>query len=1633
MKTQSHKIWFQFLTAMVATVAGMLIIPSALANGPALYFTVADPSGTGYDMNGNYWATSESGTPGKWVESDQMTFGASDADANYPPSTVFSVDLDDGTHLNGIVVNSTNVTITLTGSANAYFDTSVTNVVNTNSTLIWDVTHDGGFNFNKQTVVFAGGGTNDFEDTFGGNESSGSLTENMVNGLGTMILAQTATGSFSQPSVGYTLNSGVLDFATGFAAANAFDNFGANLFTINGGSIDNTSGSAQTLTVGSGGYSIGGDFAFIGSANLDFGTAPLALTVSPTITVSSNTLAIDGNISDGGSGYGITKAGAGTLAVNGTNTYSGPTVVNGGTLAFGALGSFPVNAASVTVNAGATLDVSGAAPVALGSSQTLNVTNAALTVGFASPTTAITTPTLAVGGTTNVINVANLPVGVTFPLQVPVISYTTLTGTLNFGLGTMPGPGYTAYISNNVANSSVDLVVVSGPVVRALTWSGATSGAWDTTTANWLYQGSSTTYNPGDLVRFDDTAAGQTSISLTKVLSPGALTVSNDTHTYNLGNGNSGGGYISGPISLEKDGTGLLILDDGGNNFSGGVNINAGTVQVGNNDGHGYLGSGPVADDGALVFDSSGNDANLSNSISGPGTVTQEGGDTLQLAGANTFTGVVLVTNNSTLQLGSAYALGGNPAVTIAKGSTLDVNGLGVGTNTVTVSGSGVGGNGVIVNSGAEQDNAMQFVTLAGDTTFGGSGRWDIRSGAGGGALSTGGNPYNLTKTGANQVSLVSVVVDPALGNVDVQQGSLALQENTTGLGNPADTLTVESGASLEFYKLTNELDKVITLVGSGSGAYSISNDSGANVILGPVTLSGDCSIVVNGTSLALDGSLTGGQLTKDGSGTLIINGTGSNAGITADTGELMLNGTYNGPITCNSLLPATFAGSGTNSGTTELAGAFYPGDSNVVGTITLSGLTLDSGATVGFDLGTTNTVGGGVNDLIQVNGNLTINGNLVVINPMGLLEDGVPYRFANYTGTLTMNGGLSVSGPEGYTFTVDTSTPHQINLVPSGGPPVWNGGSLVDSDWSDPANWNGTSIASGDTLYFAGNNRLTNTNDTPAGTTYGDIDFNAGAGAFVLNGNPIGLGGNVNNHSAHLQTVNVAMAIGQNSVFNAGTAGLVLEGGITNTSIIPYTIDLQGSNGTLAGSLQENLGVTLDYIAGASNSWSMVGNNTSYLTNLTVAGNSMTFGTGSDSPSLAITNDGSAYPLEIGTTTNVTSVLTINSGTLTVENSSEQPLEMGALGSTGIINVNGGTLNITGTYIQIGDSGGTGIINQSGGTVNAEASGDFILGNQTNAAGILNISGGTFNIPDNAYVGFRGAGIWNISSNGTIVAGTVNMTRNHSDAPNASGTINLNSGGTLVMDNEAMGNAATGQTGAINFNGGLLTAAADSTSFISPPASPSVLTATVQAGGAIINDGGYAITISQPLVHDSALGTTTDGGLTKQGSGTLTLAATNGYTGNTTVNAGILEIAQPTLAASSTVLVTNGATLQLDFAVTNTVAGLVLGGESQPEGVYNAGTSPSYISGSGSLLVVSSAPAAPTIGKLSVSGGKLAFTVTGGNASTTLYVLTSTNLALPLADWTPVTTNQFDSNGSFSFTNSVSGQPKQFFIIQEQ
>ena len=142
---------------------------------------------------------------------------------------------------------------------------------------------------------------------------------------------------------------------------------------------------------------------------------------------------------------------------------------------------------------------------------------------------------------------------------------------------------------------------------------------------------------------------------------------------------------------------------------------------------------------------------------------------------------------------------------------------------------------------------------------------------------------------------------------------------------------------------------------------------------------------------------------------------------------------------------------------------------------------------------------------------------------------------------------------------------------------------------------------------------------------------------------------------------------------------------------------------------------------------------------------------------------------------------------------------------------------------------------------------------------------------------------------------------------------------------------------------------------------------------------------------------------------------ATNAYTGNTTVNGGLLELANASLATNSTVTIATGATLQLDFATTNQIGALVLNGASQAPGLYNSTTSPAFIGGAGSLLVVPPVNLAPTNLVATVSGGTLTLTWPADHTGWRLQAQTNSLTSGLGTNWVNVPNSS--SSNSYSVT----------------
>jgi fibronectin-binding autotransporter adhesin len=335
-----------------------------------------------------------------------------------------------------------------------------------------------------------------------------------------------------------------------------------------------------------------------------------------------------------------------------------------------------------------------------------------------------------------------------------------------------------------------------------------------------------------------------------------------------------------------------------------------------------------------------------------------------------------------------------------------------------------------------------------------------------------------------------------------------------------------------------------------------------------------------------------------------------------------------------------------------------------------------------------------------------------------------------------------------------------------------------------------------------------------------------------------------------------------------AGTVSAVLGGSGALTKTGSGTVTLSGAN-TYSGGTTISAG-TLQLGSG-SNSGSLTGNVTD---NATLADDR------SDTLTWLTTISGSGAFTQIGTGITVFDVAESYGGGTTVSNGTLRLGVSGSLASAGALAVSGGTfdlgtdnqttgaLTLTGGLIENGtlDSASFGV---QAGTVSAMLGGSGAL--TKTGSGTVTLSGA------NAYSGGTtiGAGMLQISGSGTL-GGAV-------------GTLAV-SGGTLDLG------ATTQVSGALTLTGGVIQdGTLDSAAF------------GVQAGTVNAVFGG-------------------SGGLTKSGSGTVTLSAANAYGGGTMITAGTLQLGSGSNSGSLTGNVTDNATFVVDRSDTYAFAGSIYG-----------------------------------------------------------------------------------------------------------
>ena len=364
---------------------------------------------------------------------------------------------------------------------------------------------------------------------------------------------------------------------------------------------------------------------------------------------------------------GVAQVGPGTTTLTASNTYTGVTTVAAGTLAAGAVNTLP-GLTAVTVESAGTLELAGfnqsigslagAGSVTLGDANltTGNDNTSTLFSGVISGNGALDK----VGAGTFVLSGANTYAGGT----------TIAAGTLQLGNGVATGGIIGDVVDNGkLAFDRSDAVTFAGTISGTGSVNQIGPGSTTLTAAN-TYSGG-TLLAAGTLIAGDNNALGTG--ALTVAANPTGTTLDNSAAATSLANaivlnpsanltvaGSNPltlAGAISGDGALTKNGASTLILS-ADNSYAGGMTINAGTLQVGNGGATGSVGTGPVLDNAALVFNRSGT-VTVPGAITGTGNLTQVGvaGGTLVLTGANTYSGGTTIASGI-LQLGNDGATG---------------------------------------------------------------------------------------------------------------------------------------------------------------------------------------------------------------------------------------------------------------------------------------------------------------------------------------------------------------------------------------------------------------------------------------------------------------------------------------------------------------------------------------------------------------------------------------------------------------------------------------------------------------------------------------------------------------------------------------------------------------------------------------------------------------------------------------------------------------------------------------------------------------------------------------------------------------------------------------------------------------
>jgi fibronectin-binding autotransporter adhesin len=682
--------------------------------------------------------------------------------------------------------------------------------------------------------------------------------------------------------------------------------------------------------------------------NTGAGTIALSGVLTPSsITVNASSdytfTATAGNLIAGTTA--ITKAGSGILTLGGENTFSGPILVQAGTLRATQSAAFGANGNTFTVSPGATLDHNGA----WGVNRDFN----AIIAGNGSGAGAIIngSATSQQAGFRSITLAADASIGGTARFDVrPIIA----------GTGLVDLAGFTLTKAGVNQISLVEASITHGRILISEGMLSLTRNQWPAGTLE---------INPGGIARFENNNVGLYGYGMNIVLHSGEA----QTTLNVIGADTIHSGTITGSGHLTKTGASALILTSDATH-SGGTTISEGTLQIGNGGSSGSL-AGNITNNANLTYNR-GDNLTLPNTITGTGTLTKAGPGILSIDQPQTYLGNTIV-QTGTLSLDGTGALPPTTNLTFpdAAGATFEMNGIP--TSIRTLNGGGLIG-GVVRNSSPSTATFSTTPIEADSATFSGVLEGPIRFRVLGTKAEPAfvaprqrlAHPANLFTGGITvDGGTLMARTDGSLGAIpfSFEPAYILLQNNGTVL-NEADNnsltihpnrgVTLGPGGGAFCGGFNNPLAVVVqsvisgaegnpvTIIGNnGTVTFTAENTYLGNTILGPVTVNGTSRLSIGNGGAT--GKLGAGKVVNDGiltfnrSNTLDvpndIEGSGSVNQLGPGRTNLLGNCTHAGATTIQNGTLAIL-GSLPNSPVTVATNATLAGNATLGGTVTVNG-----------------------------------------------------------------------------------------------------------------------------------------------------------------------------------------------------------------------------------------------------------------------------------------------------------------------------------------------------------------------------------------------------------------------------------------------------------------------------------------------------------------------------------------------------------------------------------------------------------------------------------------------------------------------------------------------------------------------